>query len=679
MTVIPVAKIKPPVKVKLLTEDGVDYVGYARQQLAMLTAKREQLGMPVLKKPVIYLDNIWIKIVSSVWGDEILIGGEAGIRGFLFHPRTGPVKELVFAGETREYRYPYVFGTGWDPKGETLPGQPGLYPLADNDHGTRNIEYANGKWKYVKDPPENYGNLDWKGKNTAKDGKPSNAPILTWKGPPSRYFGNLYDTITGGWYFSQYLYQGGEVIGTIPQETADGEPIHFLLGAALTTDNAGNVWKVVVSRRGVPSLHKAFLMVLAQPLASRAAKWYDQKNAPNGWQVLLSYSENSGTAPGTAFFFNASGTEAGSVFYDEIYTVSIDIDGMSASVRIEPAAPSGSRVMRTDDNMPGVTTSTVHDAMGVPHPDWSPGWNADYFGIGEASYESHSGTVKSISSSGAVVAVDYVGDRRVTASISFSYRKENIYHNNSNSSAGMNVEDGSDKWCSWHSETCYSYHWKAKATLCFNGKSITIYSDECTSFGDIHSDDGHNEWDNPDGSGWETIRSDCAELNRRLRMGTILFMDLRSGIVVIAEKGVDSSTTGGGRIIQLVQGIGEWQDNLVKSSVNYLYSLIINDSGSEITRQNWYQSFDYGESFVEDGQMVWTEGEVYPFNAVWFRSSNQPVGSWAVDCDGNRFYSMLVKDGVFNCLLAKDGMTGDVVTLTKTEGSNPIFFPIAPV
>lgn len=49
-------------------------------------------------------------------------------------------------------------------------------------------------------------------------------------------------------------------------------------------------------------------------------------------------------------------------------------------------------------------------------------------------------------------------------------------------------------------------------------------------------------------------------------------------------------------------------------------------------------------------------------------------GTWAVDKDGNRFYSMKTLTGVFNELTG-----GDPVILAELEGSNPVFYPIAPV
>lgn len=55
------------------------------------------------------------------------------------------------------------------------------------------------------------------------------------------------------------------------------------------------------------------------------------------------------------------------------------------------------------------------------------------------------------------------------------------------------------------------------------------------------------------------------------------------------------------------------------------------------------------------------------------------TGSWAVDHDGNRFFSQSYPGGVHNQLRTAAGEITDPVAVMKIEGSNPKFYPVAPL
>lgn len=194
------------------------------------------------------------------------------LSGFLSNPRilgvydgyrlVGEVLEGVGAGATA-YPFGSVLGTTVRIQINTDTGIPNI-----NTH---------------RDVLE-YGNIDWKGRNTALSSEPSNAPVLTWKGPTGRtvafnpdveitglttpdiVFGEGSDKFT---CFGPHIYTQGRVAFTIPT-LGDSPP--KVLGAAYQAgvlvcivndhyaDQIGffeevwvkkGVWKKLYSRSGV--------------------------------------------------------------------------------------------------------------------------------------------------------------------------------------------------------------------------------------------------------------------------------------------------------------------------------------------------------------------------------------------------------------------------------------------
>lgn len=93
-----------------------------------------------------------------------------------------------------------------------------------------------------------------------------------------------------------------------------------------------------------------------------------------------------------------------------------------------------------------------------------------------------------------------------------------------------------------------------------------------------------------------------------------------------------------------------------------------------------YSQMHFGENQAIDQYFI------DAFNACWrqkvtktgtvgipYSAEQMPQGSWTVDSSGNYFFSQMTVDGTYNYLTE-----GDATSVTKTEGSNPVYFPVAP-
>lgn len=126
----------------------------------------------------------------------------------------------------------------------------------------------------------------------------------------------------------------------------------------------------------------------------------------------------------------------------------------------------------------------------------------------------------------------------------------------------------------------------------------------------------------------------------------------------------------------------------------YSYNLYVEDvlDLDNKDRDGWYFGFPYylhdyffnrtihyDRNKVIEGAARAGIGEAVTTVKPEFLADDYPQGSWVYDRDGNLFVSQLLKDGTLNILRTKDGITGDPVTLTELLGSNPVFYPIAPL
>lgn len=686
------------VSIKITSKYGTRFLGRGRQILSALTDRRLGMGLPFLQygpKPVF---DCWITVVSSDRGDSIEITDRI-LDGFLFHPRAGEMKSRNVGSPPLVQQYYYVDGTGWNPKGEVLPGAATLYPLFDDDHGTRNIRRLNGKtgrWKYRRNPPENYGNIDWKGKNTAKSGQISNAPILTWQGSSSRYFPNQ-----GAFRkLSPNVYSEGRVIAKLPlavnwneedgtytdKTTPEGAIVPtVVLGAAITSDADGRDWLVVMAREyatygllGTAEYNMPCFFV--KPLKSTDDARYHVDDHPLGWIELHGVHD---VASNVSYFFNQSGNQAVAISNFREYSIELDINAKTVSRTIGESTINGKKVVTRGNRIDKSTPLNDEHVYGTQ-------WNVhDIQDIYDYSSAREDVT--------ATVAADYIGDRKVYATVAYS----------------MDVDCGRYRYND-------SWHWPEQVThavLGYNGicdwaADYRLYQDRTNisartilqmpeSEHDVFVYDRKFSNKNPeswsektesalwgysshDACPWRIIGEDgLTKSDQRV----VLFMDLRHDIVVTGGIAVESSYSTGDYMFysaprykgEVMSTIYWTHNNRAASKRDQVETLYIN--GEKV-----------GDGFNQYlGIAAWEWGldplhaQEYPNGGIigepesicsrhYFLAANHPLGSWAVDRQGNHFYSMLVKDGVYNYLTG-----GEPVTLTKTVGDNPVFFPIAPV
>jgi hypothetical protein len=678
-----------PVKKRILHADGYKYLGFCRSKLEALEQLRDDGD--VLKKSFHLPDDL---IATVICGDvDMITIMKTPFYGFLFHPRAGEMKSRTIGSPPLVQQYYYVDGTGWDPKGEVLPGAATLYPLFDDDHGTRNIRRLNGKtgrWKYRRNPPENYGNIDWKGKNTAKSGQISNAPILTWQGSSSRYFPNQ------GTFrkLSPNVYSAGRVIAKLPlavdwhedgthtdKTTPEGAIVPtMVLGAAITSDADGRDWLVVMAREyatyglwGTAEYSQPCFFV--KPLKSTDDARYHVDDHPLGWIELHGVHD---VASNVSYFFNQSGNQAVAISNFREYSIELDINAKTVRRTIGESTINGKK-----------TTSggNVRDNSS----------RADYF-----EYNLHNITdIYDYSSARedvtATVAADYIGDRKVYATIAYAMDVESgTYYHNDNwhwiervTHAVLGYDGGVDWGAQYGNNMAYT-NISARTILQmpesehdvfvydrkFSNKNNESWSESTYSY--------LAQYGSHDACPWTVVGEDSLTKSDHR---AVLFLDLRHDIVVTGGIAVESSYSTGDYMFYSAPGYkGEvmsttyWTHNdRTASDRTQIDTLYIN--GEKVGDGfNQYLGIAAGEWSLAPYHLLeypngWIGGDSEsPCSRHYFMAANHPLGSWAVDRQGNHFYSMLVKDGVYNYLTG-----GEPVTLTETAGDNPVFFPIAPI
>lgn len=309
------------------------HIGDMRSLLHTASMTQKTKGINIFRLgPVLYSDGTTIEVFLSgsfAWITIVAPNGEINkvtvyqYEGFLFHPRS-------------------FDGKGWTPNGDELPNGPYTYPLIDNDHGTRGLKWKAEKWGYVNSPPENYGNIDWKG---------SKGKILTWKGPQGRTlsFNSIVEVpgytvldetmsvmemdITYYTPFGPNIYRYGKIYDTLPTV---GSTVPKVLGAAISP--AGKLVAFVSNN----------YRDVANP-AGGTGDFYDEIWVKDGEWSRLWYVV--GGRPYYCVFFNQSGTKAtrGANEY------SIDYESKAVSV-VEHAAGSGTMVVTS--NISGDKTTT---------------------------------------------------------------------------------------------------------------------------------------------------------------------------------------------------------------------------------------------------------------------------------------------------------------------------------
>lgn len=699
------------IKVSVDSTYNLRWLSFAKQKLIGLDQARELSGVPSLAQKHIPENGIIVHVRVSEDSKEIEIIREP-VDGFLFHPRSGEIDwkaHTFWVGLSfRTVQFPYIKGAGWKPNGELLPGTPVEYPLADGDKGTRNVRRrwsGERKWKYIKNPPENYGNLDWKGWNTAGPGSRPDNPVLTWKGPPSRYFAEGMEfQATGEPYYTPNIYESGRLLVSVPVSeepyTYGGldEPVPYVvMGAALTKDADDDMWLIVVAREYFTDLltggTRNSLRVAARKYKSLDDKlndWYNEETNPEGWRILLDGGKFPAASP---WHFNASGTEASSVHEWVIRTISVNINTLSAEM-VEVAAAENITGTGHQEGT-GLMTGTyngwdgaVYSADGGLVDPYSGIWiDSSNNNVGSCRYYQGGYGVRSECVE-AICAVDYKGDIKVEARLAYvsDSKKETALVQEISATAttlpGTSLPTKGTQHGKLRSGTVITYD--CQVQLSFGNIATDVYSESIRAHNGTKGELKYTivEWYGNDpsklsGTLWSMTLNDE---ERDIRAGAVMFLDLRHDIAVIAKRRIYSNVTNHTNQHFYNYDTAEdlYPDNESTATVDYETTMNIVGQGDD--ELPWYEQF----VFTDDDENVtmqypaWASitdiSTDYPVTSIHFRYSNQPVGSWAVDRQGNHFYSMLVKDGVYNYLTG-----GEPVTLTETEGDNPVFFPIAPV
>lgn len=408
---------KPP-KVEISSPQMAQYIPWAKHQLSLLTTARTRQGSQQLRKTYALADAT-IEIISSERQDRIRIIGGKQVSGFFCLPRTGALTNRGFAITTKvpsSEAHIIVDGSGFFPDGTASTDSSFAYPLTDGSKAVENLtKNDKGDWKFQKTPPYLYGNIDWKGPNTSLDADKSNAPVLTWKGPPSRHFAlsqyleipgftslDYYIAAVDGDYaqhtpFSKYVYREGQIVARAPDVNypqSDIEVDHGgqVLGAAYTTrtyeDGTTERWMVIVVKAVYHTIaghaDGTFYAVYGAPAGGTMD--------PAGWFLMGEYG--IAFKPRAAFFFDQTGTEAQAVDNNTVWTVTINAQ-MQATITGEDAG-SGSALVnafsRTDtsdaakalrDQMPVMVSAHAQGGTDYYHAWWL-GWE-----YGSANYNKY--------------------------------------------------------------------------------------------------------------------------------------------------------------------------------------------------------------------------------------------------------------------------------------------------
>jgi hypothetical protein len=282
------------------------------------------------------------------------------------------------------------------------------YTPADGIAGTRHIYKRNGQWKLDDKSGFEAGNIDWKG--WYKNGYPTKA--LTWHGPATRYF-------NGDGTFQNKIYQNGELFSVSP---------YPVVGAALFLDGNGDEWIVAICADG-----KSDVALRRPNKKSTSSAFYDSSVAPEGWQEIGRFPAPAKAHwPAAPWFFNSSGTEAQTIRiwdykddenFNHLYKVRITA-GATAIFEDLGVTPPG-QAQGTSTHPPTVQQSSGEDNYPRYLPCWGtaedcPQHCSSYYtpGMGSGTYSSHEdASSNSVSSASAVVAVDYVVDAPVYATV----------------------------------------------------------------------------------------------------------------------------------------------------------------------------------------------------------------------------------------------------------------------
>lgn len=682
------------------------YYGPAMAQLRILKQQMQLGGLKIGTRTVEIAKDVFCVCNICFNDEEVRIylneKSDCVYGGFLFHPRVGPIDTKIYIYQLGDglasAHINFVAGTGFYPDGTILPGSPVEYPMIDNDKGTRKLEQINDVWQLESNPEENYGNIDWKGKKTLSTDGTYTAPVITWKGPTSRYFAEaMVSHVTNQLYYDRFIYKDGCVCGELPiAETPSatlGEPVPlYVLGACITKDSTGKEWKVCVAKEyyydPFTGDNRSFFKVLAQESKDLSVVWWNGTTRVTGWRVLRDFGGLSWSCP---FHFNASGTEASSVINGTIHTLSIDINNFTVALNSSTANTIGTATSTNLGSVAGPYNGwdgSVTSTTGAPLDPNTGIWiQPDNRYVGSCTYSSGNAGSFSENTLG-VIAVDYIDDVRVEAKLQniSSANDENSIRSLISATSGLYPGHPSPERASYSNKTLSGIfrNGDRKITLSILGKSITIYSDENsqdyrTSY-EVSSSIGYYVGNDGVTTSLNSLQKAQTIEESHVYAGVISFMDLRHSIVVVATRETYSKYTAfTNQFVGTLDGTEAIPPEYITDGFTKTYYKVHNSVMETVT----LPAFD--GLVVTDNDLAlttpspWasTGGVTSTWNVydIHFRYSNQPIGSWAVGTNEEHFYSMLTKDGGWTFLKPN----ADIRTLTNIQGDNLVCFPIAPI
>lgn len=463
------AMVPTPTNPGMTSEEAL-YRGAALAQLRILK-QQMQLGGLSQGKRSITLSN-GIQVFCNICGNKEdvyvripevhkqadILHNDNKVYGFVFIPRSGNVKEDIFISDNGDkIPYYYIDSIGFDDKGvEFITDENHHFPYPVNQsYPNYKKPFAskrlskhnadNAKWMYFTNIGFSYGNTDWIGNYTG-----DYTPTLSWLGSPSRYFDRNPIISNRLFYndFSSDIYSRGEVLATLPCAiklpitdstpypyeqvlTEDGETIPYnVLGAAITKGSSG-YWLLAVCRwyKIVPkgesiAVYNFFSVIATQDYKN--ISFYHKKLNPKGWRFLYyvlesdDYALNSELNFMNSWFFNQDGNKACSVKDNILYTISINIDSLSATLKKETYSKPG--IVKT-------TGSSYHTSSGeitqVPYNYRSSGTDTG----SKIHYHSER-----------LIAADWKDNELVTAVVSFESALNGVTQTTHNES-GASISD----------------------------------------------------------------------------------------------------------------------------------------------------------------------------------------------------------------------------------------------
>lgn len=603
-------------------------LGFARNKATQLKDSADYLGRNQSKKYTI--GNTQVTARGNAMGKYLEIAGEEIPQGFVFHPRYGSFTSKTYYDFTEHGSTAngvsgnYVNGAGWNFSYSNYGLSVSDYPLVNNDHGTKLLTAeklittetpADKPYFYEMTEYENYGNIDWRGPKwkTGSEGEKEEARIISWKGPPSRYFSVKTD------YGSYYLYEKGEVIGEISFTD------WHITGAALATDADGKDWKVItVVRR---TSYYSWMWVLVQPY-DKMGKYYGTTYGGDDWTRVYEYTGTSGwMVPSTPMFFNSSATEASTMHLNRLWTLAFDINEKTASLTYQ-------------DNYAQMAYSCVYTS--TPSNFGSPPYAEDDPGNG------HNMRTYTASGTGVPVAVDYVEDTKVFATMEYTM------------SGSLDAQ--------WWPDVDYSNHYITQVEASFTAsQQLKVNSTTAAYAFSAHT--GTYEHINPEMT--------MGEIRTHTRTGTksaIAFMDIRFGTLLVDSWDYD----------QLAGTESNYSRHLigeVSKTFNITSRVSYSSPSTIMTTLPEWTLFMQGIWSLTQTFYNHTPGTVQStINCcAELMYSNQPVGSCAVDRWGNHFYSLVYTNGVYNYLTGDvDGQDNQLLALITqpTYLPNLVHYPI---